>query len=845
MRIRKYVQIDRVAGLMAGAAALAAFSQAFAADAEMPVKAVPYLASDWYYYGGLETGGRFVADRPPNGFGSATPCVVEGFPTTCFTTASQTRSRAKFEEYGSVPSAPFLDWINLQAGTKDGRFAFDFWGRNVGLNNQSYGFTISEPGQHYFTFEWDQTVHLLSTSGKTVFGGVGTTSLTVNPALPASLAPFLGTAPTDPAARAAVQALINGAVTPLELGTQRDRLTAAYRWTPTPDWDLSILYSNEHRTGVVPSPIPAFFDTVAPPMAHYTIGVAKPINDTTQNLDASGERSGMHFLGARWTSSVAYNGSLYQNNLKQLDAQNPFCTQTGAPTCDVTGASTFTAPTVLRLSLDPSNMANAVTWNTAADVPFWKTRYVSTLQYNNMRQNDPFIDSSINGIVAPPVTLNGVPVSSLNGQIGTFLWNNVLTTRPGKDWRFTLRGRYYELNNDTPSLHIDDWINSDTVLMGQARNSLPISYKKDNASAEARYNPIPWLTLGGGYFFERWDRMFRDSNITNENTGKIFFDTTPWDNVVARGSYLYGQRRYGTYDNFLFVWTPGLFADSVASNVRRFDLSNRNRQKADLSVEFAVSRFLTLTPNFGLRWDDYPDPVMNPMGLQHEHSWNAGLEIGAALNPRVKLMFSYNYENTQLRMAGGNGNNAGLTTCPDLAPTLGVGAVFNPLECTWFGGIQQQYHTFLAAANLKVVPDKFDLRLEALYTRATESSNLIPCTAGVGCDGTQDPGQDPASGNFGQFPPQNVDFQKYSAIGRYYVDPDFVRSMGWVGDVVIKGRYSYLRSSTSNYQYNNLTPYVATADTAALEGGSRALFLAATNPNYSAHIFAVSAEFKW
>jgi hypothetical protein len=154
-------------------------------------------------------------------------------------------------------------------------------------------------------------------------------------------------------------------------------------------------------------------------MTHYPIGIPKPINDTTQNLEASGERSGMYFLGARWTSSIAYSGSLYHNNLKELDAQNPLCTQTGAPTCDVTGASLFTAPTALRLSLDPSNMANAVTWNTAADVPLWKTRYVSTMQYNNMRQNDPFIDTSINGLTALPVTLNGIPVNGLNGQIGT------------------------------------------------------------------------------------------------------------------------------------------------------------------------------------------------------------------------------------------------------------------------------------------------------------------------------------------------------------------------------------------------------------------------------------------
>jgi hypothetical protein len=84
----------------------------------------------------------------------------------------------------------------------------------------------------------------------------------------------------------------------------------------------------------------------------------------------------------------------------------------------------FFGPTALRLGLDPSNEANAVTWNTAVDIPFWKSRYVSTVQYN-MRQNDPFIKTSINGLIAPPVTLNESPVGSLNGQIDTLLWNHI------------------------------------------------------------------------------------------------------------------------------------------------------------------------------------------------------------------------------------------------------------------------------------------------------------------------------------------------------------------------------------------------------------------------------------
>ena len=81
-------------------------------------------------------------------------------------------------------------------------------------------------------------------------------------------------------------------------------------------------------------------------------------------------------------------------------------------------------------------------------------------------------------------------------------------------------------------------------------------------------------------------------------------------------------------------------------------------------------------------------------------------------------------------------------------------------------------------------------------------------------------------------------------IGRYYVDPDFVQQIGWVGDVTIKGRYTFVRNRVSNYAIDDLTPYVPTPDS-LLEGGSRSLFLASNNPNYSAHVLAMAVALKW
>src|SRR6266540_6346904 len=231
MQNRSEVLKKRRSILLLGTILIAAvpFSGAFAADQAAP--AVPEWPQ-WYFYGGFEAGGRFFSNRPPSGFGRSGP------PDNWLTPVT-TQSRAKFEEYGQVRPDAFLDWINLQAGTTDGRYAYDFWGRSVGINNQSYSLNASELGRHYLSLGWDQTPNLISTSAKNIFG-VSLTALTVPNSVQAALQAQLPNAAafTIPGqtARTNIENIINSNLSALELSTQRDTATGAYRFTPTPDW---------------------------------------------------------------------------------------------------------------------------------------------------------------------------------------------------------------------------------------------------------------------------------------------------------------------------------------------------------------------------------------------------------------------------------------------------------------------------------------------------------------------------------------------------------------------------------------------------------------------------------
>src|SRR5487761_2016395 len=250
MKIRIEVLKARAAILLTGAMAIVAGSSsgAWAADVSPFLKAPP-PEQGWYFNGEFEAGGRAFIQRPPSGFGYNA--------TGNFLLPTQTDSRAKFEEYGKVPPGLFLDWFYLSAGSKDGRFNFDVWGKDVGVNAQSYNFDFAQNGFQYLTLGWDQTPHLYSTSAKSLFGGVGSTTLTVPDAVQNALQPLWAAAAGNNAAGLAARQAINNIVESNatninEIGTRRDTFSGEYRITPTDAWDFKVGYAHQDRTGTKP-----------------------------------------------------------------------------------------------------------------------------------------------------------------------------------------------------------------------------------------------------------------------------------------------------------------------------------------------------------------------------------------------------------------------------------------------------------------------------------------------------------------------------------------------------------------------------------------------------------------
>ena len=517
------------------------------------------------------------------------------------------------------------------------------------------------------------------------------------------------------------------------------------------------------------------------------------------------------------------------------------------------------------MSTPPNNQMNGVTGTLGADLPF-KSRYMGTVAYTGMRQNDAFLPFASTGI--PGLTLSGLPaaslstipalirtqggvgVTSLNGSINTLLVNNVVTTQITPDLKTKLSYRYYDYDNQTPELNIANWIIADAAGATTPAhatyapvNTLSLGYIKQNAGAEATWRPVNSVNIGGAYGYEHYDWTRADASSTTENSGKVYADWKPTTWITTRASALFAERRAGNYDYLgnvgIFQW-PFTAALPTAPNYspyyRQFYLDDRDRAQAKFAVDIKVLSNLTVTPTFNVRNDTYIF-AQNQEGLTSDRSYAAGVELAYAATPDATFLFSYmNEQRSQNILSASNTQLCPFSTA--VPPQTSYTAA--QLSST---NVRDNVNTFVIAVNYAVIPQKFDVHLGYTLSLANNNQPLFFAN-GTGPQSGGYPSFVGGVANPGQFPTVNTTFQRVDATAKYVVDKDFVTSLGLKGEVALKLRYAWERNSVTNWNNDTMQPYMYTA----LMNQPQAAYvqwMAGNNPNYNVHLLGGSVSFAW
>lgn len=783
---------------------------------------------------------------------------------------SPSNSAAKFNEYGTQTNSAFLRSFNFNLENKDSSIVADVYGKNLFTNDQAIEADISQPGVQSLTLGWYQSPQLRSNTAQSIFGGVGSTNLTVAPGVVTSLYNGIfnstnGNYATGPGNNSTVPVtfqlpggttkqpfgcylpgqtgtLACGAgITPvattianntsrINLGLQRDRREINYLWHPTPNWDVKVEYSNEHRWGTQEQGF-LFSSSTSTPMA----AVPAPVDDVTQNASISGEYHGLSPWGMNWNALLKYQTSIYTDSFNSFTAENPFGGP-GSPAgggvshCPVASAAT-TANCYGwgQMSTAPSNASNTVVAMLGADLPWFKSsRYMGTFEYNRMTQNEAFLAPTINPNLAPAALSRG----SLYGNIDTMLFNNVLTSQITSDLKNKLTYRYYSDINNTPALTLTNWVLNDAAMATNyaPHTTLFTSYKKQNASDEVSWRPTKWATVGASGGWEQYTYSETGTNQTNEFTGKVFANLNPTDWMTVRVDDAFSKRRYNNYNWQAFVGnvmgTPSLTENPALVD---FNVANRDRNVGKLYVDFITPiQGLTITPTAGFRWDDYPnDPNLtrqglNQIGLRADHDWNAGIEVDYSLNSTSSFSLSYNFEKSRQLLVG------------DQASTL---AAAN--SAMYQSDMGETIHTWTAAANYMVIPDKLNLKLGLSYEKADSAWNTGPL---AGCTGNNcgviTAGANPA------YPPESSRFWHADVTATYKVDPTYLGSFGSKGEAYLNLHYMWERNSVTNWQ-NAGSSYMYLPQNSSTVSFKDMIFMSGNNPNYNAQAIMASLVVKW
>ena len=796
----------------------------------LPVKAAPVTAPSWWTHGEIEFGVRgFVNDPMRDGslFGNT--------PGGGYVYLGQ-HSLGKYYEYSTVQPGAFGGG-HVSTGTTDGLYQADIWANNIGYSDQSYLLNLSKIGEQYFSFGWDQTPHVYSTSAQTPYLGVGTNALTLPPGLLSKTATSSG--------------IIVPFLHQTDVGIERDTAATSYRWTPTEAWDVRADYSHMARTGTQPAGVVGFAPAGSSVFSSPT-QVPAPVDDTTQNFAANGEYAGISPWNQKFTVKLAYNGSRYNDNISSYTVQNPYCTGATAATCSSATLSPFA-----RESTPPSNSANGVSGTVAAYLP-WQSRYVGTVNYTLMTQDQTFQPMTANpsAVASPAAFFGGMPwntvnsgfingnpanpTNNLNGKIGTLLSNNVLTSQITPELTSKVTYRYYDFDNQTPRIIFPAWVSYDQTgsSLEKTISSLSISYIKQDASAELNWRPSrEWnVTAGAGY--ERYSYEQADVNVTNEYSAKLSTDWKPTAWFTARASGYFSDRRYDTYNYNLFVSSmqfpavPG-FAPTTSAGwfyapaYQQFMFDNRDRAKANIAFDIVAFRGVTISPTFKFQDDYYGLNPANQEGISNSRSTSWGVDVGYVVNPDLSFTVSYYWEdyNQLLYNYSSTFSGTGFTAPPGTCTPPFTAA--NPnANCLITTSDREHVNTLALVANYAALPNKlnFDARYSVSY--GVDQQLLSTAAPAAACGNCQ-----------GQFPNDTTLFQRLDLTATYKFDPIWVNRWGFWGDVKAKLRYTWERNAVNNWQNDPLAAFTPILPSA--------IWLAYDNPNYNVQMIAASLIATW
>ena len=520
-----------------------------------------------------------------------------------------------FGQYNGLyqKGASFIGNVNWRGWRGDSKQYWQVDARDLGLETRRGKLEWGRAGLQRLALVFDNQLQVKNDSARTPFIGAGSGNLL----LPGD---WIGGANTSDWSQ------LYPSLKDFDRKLERHQYGLQFDTVLGAGWSLQSAFSSEQKEGT--SDIGgAIYNDASVALAAL---LPKPVNQRTTEFDLA-----FGYQGTTFFFNTSYHFADFSNNADMLLWQNPYVAGFG-PAVDYPNG-------IGGIALAPDNQYHQLrltgTWVLSPAL-----RLQMDGSYGRARQSDDYAAYTVNpGLLVD----QAVPRSDLDGQVDTTMLALGFHARATRKLTLEARYRYDDRNNDSPR---DGY----RYVRGDGANQPADKYSNYNAPHDTRKQTmilegsyrLPKRTkLTLEYVYQRVDRSNAAVERTDENSLRGQLNINSWRPLSARVELLYAdlaadtyewsQSYYSRYDAELINETPDNQRFSNHPLLSQYHLSNRERLRGKIDLNYLLSSRWNLALNMLWRRDDYDKSTL---GLTDER-WDSYV-LSANYHPREDLNLS-------------------------------------------------------------------------------------------------------------------------------------------------------------------------------------------------------------
>ena len=693
----------------------------------------------------------------------------------------------KYLEYRDYREGIALNGLSYFLGSKIG--FLDLKATGIARNDQTSALRLGKYGRYYLNLSWDQTPHIFSNHSKLFFSETQKGVYTLADSIQARL---------QGASDAQIRSLMASYLSQAQrfpLSYRRDKAIGEVKISPTRDIALKVSYTNEKKKG--------YKATSGTPGGFNMIDLPERIDFLTHQVDAQAQYSQKN-----WSIIGDVGVSVFDNKLEALNWDNPF------RLTDTTGGATRTSK--IRMGVAPDNWSGNTSITGFAKLPFYNIQSRATIGYGITRQDENFLPHTSNSALVDTLDPLILPKSSLEGEIRTVTGSYFVTARPIKELFLEANFKYYEFDNQTEEIIFPSRVaQGDQSLDTLGRASLPYEYIKRYYGLKANFKPISYVSVGLGYNYERFSRDFRNVRKSGENSYRLSMDLFPLSWVTVRNSYTRSERKAEAYNADAVEET---FPEGEAvvnphlEELRRFDQADRNRDRFVSQASLEVFDKVDLMLGAHIQLDDYPE---SHYGVKEGRS--TALSAGVTYYPIPRFSFYGDYTREYL-----------FTDMQSRYRNVVGGVGTDDTLDDWGTKVRDLTDLFSLGFLVDVIPQKLSWQVNYTYSYSWGKNDNYFAPGGARSGG----GVDPAYDDSLLWPMTKNELQTANSFVRFKISEK----------VSVWGEYRFEKYFIKDFTIDDVDPQeLGTGGTQ----GTRSIFLAATQPDYEAHLFGLRLSYQF